>query len=604
MNVFHVFEKTANKALQQAVSDGSVDPRIGGLRIAFEQPRDPAHGDLASSAAIQAARTVLMDPRAAADALVGVLSKIPGLERVTSAGPGFVNAFLTPEARADALRDALDPDYGRLDDGEGREVNVEYVSANPTGPIHVGHARGAILGDAVARMLAWSGWAVTKEYYVNDAGNQIDALAQSVLLRARQALGQDVGEWPKSLYPGEYLIPVGEALARGHGHSLFEASEAQQVATAKEAAIGAMMDAIRTDLAELGISHSKFSSEADFARSGAVASAIASLRERGLVYRGTSEKPRHADGDWEDREQDLFRSTAFGDDKDRPILKSDGSHTYFAADAAYHADKAARTKGGRLIDVWGADHSGYIPRIRGALGALSGGKATLEVLLVQVVRLMRDGKAVAMSKREGEFVTVHELMEEVGADALRFLMLTRRPDSKLDFDLAKAVSQSRENPVYYVQYAHARACSAFRMAADKGVPHGPRDLASANLSLLTRPEETALARRLLQWPLVVEQAVRHLEPHRIAFHLQETAGDFHQFWTSGSRNAESRIVVDDLPITLARLALVGAARNVIARGLSLLAVGTPTEMRPLTDREMAADVPYDDGDVATSTRTP
>jgi arginyl-tRNA synthetase len=520
------------------------------------------------------------------------------VEAVEVAGPGFINLTLKRGAWYGELREALaqGANYGRSDLGGGALVNVEYVSANPTGPMHVGHCRGAVFGDALANLLDFSGYKVTREYYINDAGAQVDVLARSAFLRYREALGEDIGAIPEGLYPGDYLKPVGEALAAKHGRALLAMPEGEWLPVVRDTAVAMMMDAIRDDLAALNVRQDVFFSERSLTQGAGpegsnratdeVGRTIESLREAGEVYEGRLPPPKGAPPeDWEDREQTLFRSTAFGDDIDRPLKKSDGSYTYFASDIAYHKSKFDR--GFRdMIDVWGADHGGYIKRMQAAVAAISAGKATLDVKIVQLVRLLRAGVPVKMSKRAGDFVTLREVVDEVGRDAVRFMMLYRKNDAVLDFDLAKVIDQSRENPVFYVQYGHARGQSVLRNAKE-AVPDLPADpteraafLAKAPLERLDHMGELALIKRLGQFPRVVEAAAASHEPHRIAFYLYELASELHAHWTQGNQAPHLRfIILDDPTITAARLALVQGIVNVLAAGLALLGVEAPDEMR-------------------------
>ncbi len=562
MNVFRELGQAVRDALRDVA--GGLDAPAAGVEL----PRDPAHGDFATNAAMPAARAAGMKPRDLAEALAERLRADGRFASAEVAGPGFVNLRMTPEfwqARIPAILEA-GPAYGDTDIGAGRRVNVEYVSTNPTGPLHVGHARGAVFGDALARLLARAGYAVTTEYYINDAGAQVDALARSVHYRYLEALGETPGPMTEEMYPGDYLKPVGEALAEEFGPRYRDAAEGEWLAPFRERAVAAMMAAIRENLAAAGIAQDVFASERALVESGGVERAIAGLEEKGLVYWGVLDPPkgRKPEG-WEPgRRQMLFRSTEAGDDVDRPLKKSDGGWTYFASDIAYHMDKAARGFE-ELIDVWGADHGGYVKRMQAAVSAAT--DARLDVKLCQLVRVLRGGELVRMSKRSGDFVTLQEVLEEVGRDALRFLMLTRRNDAPLDFDLAQAVAQSRDNPVFYVQYAHARCCSVLRHGEEIG-PAGAGDLAH-----LEAPEELALIRRLAAWPHTVESAAEAHEPHRAAFYLMDVATDFHALWTKGRENARLRFIQDDDPAgTRARLALVRATAIAIAGGLRTLGV--------------------------------
>jgi arginyl-tRNA synthetase len=578
--------RAANDAL---VSAGELSAGIDQSRVVVEPPRDPAHGDMATNAAMVLAKDAGKKPRELAEAIAQRLRADPLIAKVDVAGPGFINLTLHPAAWLGELRRVIAAglDYGRSDVGRGQAVNVEYVSANPTGPMHVGHCRGAVFGDALANLLAFSGFKVTREYYINDAGAQVDALARSAFLRYREALGETIGDIPEGLYPGDYLKPVGKALAEKYGASLKEMPESEWLPVARTEAIAMMMDCIRDDLAALNVRHDVFFSERSLiAGTDQVGATIEDLRRQGQVYEGRLPPPKGAPmEDWEDREQTLFRATAFGDDVDRPLKKSDGGYTYFASDIAYHKSKFDR--GFRnLIDVWGADHGGYIKRMQAAVKAVSTGKAELDVKIVQLVKLLRAGEPVKMSKRSGDFVTLREVVDEVGRDAVRFMMLYRKNDAPLDFDLAKVIEQSRDNPVFYVQYAHARGQSIFRNALEV-LPDLPaedraraRRLGAAPIERLTDPAELSLMRRLALYPRVIEAAALAHEPHRLAFYLYELASEFHTFWTRGNDMPHLRFIIrDDPQVTLARLALVQGIVTVLASGLALLGVGAPQEMR-------------------------
>jgi arginyl-tRNA synthetase len=556
-------------------------------RVQVEPPRDAGHGDIATNAAMVLAKDVRRNPRELAQAIAAQLRTDSTVASADIAGPGFINLTLRPEVWTQELRRAVmaGGDYGRSDIGGGVPVNVEYVSANPTGPMHVGHGRGAVFGDALATLLAYSGFKVTREYYVNDAGTQVDQLARSAYLRYREALGENIGAIPEGLYPGEYLKPVGEALRAEFGDALTRQPETKWLPIVRAKAIEMMMAIVRADLAALNIEHDIFFSERSLIEGLAneVAATIDFLRARGLVYEGHLPSPKGAPiEDWEDREQTLFRSSAFGDDVDRSLKKSDGSYTYFASDIAYHRSKIER--GFRaLIDVWGADHGGYIKRMQAAVAALSDRKAVLDVKLVQLVKLLRGGEPVKMSKRAGEFVTLREVVDEVGRDAVRFMMLFRKNDAVLDFDLAKVIEQSRDNPVFYVQYGHARGQSVFRNAREafSDLPaDSPRLLEVANLELLSDPVELALMRQIALYPRVVEAASTAHEPHRIAFYLFDLASEFHALWTLGTALPHLRFIIqNDRELTLARLVLVQGVVTVLASGLALLGVAGPDEMR-------------------------
>ncbi|HJS62594.1 MAG TPA: arginine--tRNA ligase [Pseudolabrys sp.] len=558
-------------------------------RIVVEPPRDPTHGDMATNAAMVLAKDAGKKPRELAESIAASLRSDGKVASVDIAGPGFINITLKPDVWSEELRLVLEAgrDYGRSDMGKGEKVNVEYVSANPTGPMHVGHGRGAVFGDALANLLAFTGYKVTREYYINDAGAQVDVLARSAYLRYREALGENV-TIPEGLYPGEYLKSVGKDLAQALGPSLKDKLEAEWLPIVRTRAIDMMMAEIRNDLRALGIVQDEFFSERSLIGKGAdrVAETINWLKGKGHVYEGRLPPPKSgAVEDWEDREQTLFRSTAFGDDVDRPLKKSDGSYTYFATDIAYHKSKLDR--GFRdLIDVWGADHGGYVKRMQAAVKALSGAKADLDVKLVQLVRLLRAGEPVKMSKRAGEFVTLREVVDEVGRDAVRFDMLYRKNDAVLDFDLAKVIEHSRDNPVFYVQYGHARGQSVFRNARGE-MPDLPTDpsaraayLRKAPLEKLTDTGEVSLLRRIALFPRLVEAAAAAHEPHRIAFYLYELASEFHVHWTKGNDLPNLRFIIqNDREQTAARLALVEGITTILASGLALLGVSAPDEMR-------------------------
>jgi arginyl-tRNA synthetase len=578
--------RAANDAL---IAGGELPSGIDQSRVVVEPPRDPSHGDMATNAAMVLAKDAGKKPRDLAEAIAGKLRADPLIAKVDVAGPGFINLTLKPDAWSEELRAIIDAglDYARGGVGNGEPVNVEYVSANPTGPMHVGHCRGAVFGDALANLLDFAGYKVTREYYINDAGAQVDVLGRSAFLRYREALGEDIGAIPEGLYPGDYLKPVGDALAREYGASLKQKPESEWLPIARAKAIAMMMDMIRDDLAALNVRHDVFFSERSLIEGkDQVGATIAELRAAGEVYEGRLPPPKGAPvEDWEDREQTLFRATDFGDDVDRPLKKSDGGYTYFASDIAYHKNKFDR--GFRnLIDVWGADHGGYIKRMQAAVKAVSGGKADLDVKIVQLVKLLRAGEPVKMSKRSGDFVTLREVVDEVGVDAVRFMMLYRKNDAPLDFDLAKVIEQSRDNPVFYVQYAHARGQSIFRNAVEV-LPDLPGEdraraafLAKAPVEQLSDPSELSLMRRLALYPRVVEAAALAHEPHRLAFYLYELASEFHGFWTRGNDAPHLRFIIrDDPQLTLTRLALVQGIVTVLASGLASLGVRAPQEMR-------------------------
>jgi arginyl-tRNA synthetase len=560
-------------------------------RVVVEPPRDADHGDMATNAAMVLAREAKAKPRDLAEAIAARLRADPLIEKVDVAGPGFINLSLKTSAWTDALRTVLREGqaFGRAAPPSSAKVNVEYVSANPTGPMHVGHCRGAVFGDALASLLDFAGYDVAREYYINDAGAQVDVLARSAFLRYREALGEDIGAIPDGLYPGDYLKPVGQALAAEHGDKLRGMSEAQWLPIVRAKAIAMMMDEIKGDLAALNIKHDVFFSERSLIESGnnRVAETIDFLRAKGDVYEGRLPPPKGAPvEDWEDREQTLFRATAYGDDVDRPLLKSDGSYTYFASDIAYHKNKFDR--GFRdFVDVWGADHGGYIKRLQAAVKAVTADKAALDVKIVQLVKLLRNGEPVRMSKRAGDFVTLREVVDEVGNDAVRFMMLYRKNDAVLDFDLAKVIEQSRDNPVFYVQYGHARGHSIFRNAREDVLGDLPEEtsarlsyLAGAPVERLTDPAELDLLKRLALYPRMIEGAAAAHEPHRIAFYLYDLASEFHALWTKGRDLPYLRFISDkDAEMTKARLAMVQGVVSVLASGLGILGVHAPNEMR-------------------------
>ena len=571
-------------------AEGGWPANIDLSRVVVEPPRDTAHGDMATNAAMVLAKEARVKPRDLAETIAAKLRADDLIASADVAGPGFINLSLKPIAWSDALRTVLREGdrYGQSASGASEKVNVEYVSANPTGPMHVGHCRGAVFGDALASLLNFAGYDVTREYYINDAGAQVDVLARSAYLRYREALGQDIGEIPEGLYPGDYLKPVGQALATQYGDKLLAMSEAAWLPAVRATAIAMMMDEIKGDLAALNIKHEVFFSERSLIETGnnRVMETIDYLRSKGDIYEGRLPPPKGAPvEDWEDREQTLFRATAYGDDVDRPLLKSDGSYTYFASDIAYHKNKFDR--GFRnLVDVWGADHGGYIKRLQAAVKAITSGKAALDVKIVQLVRLLRNGEPVKMSKRSGDFVTLREVVDEVGKDAVRFMMLYRKNDAVLDFDLAKVIEQSRENPVFYVQYGHARGHSVFRNAREL-VPELPEDararaafLGEAAVERLTDPAELGLLRLLALYPRMIEAAASAHEPHRIAFYLYDLASEFHGLWTRGRDLPYLRFIINnDAEITKARLALVQGVVSVLASGLAILGVHAPDEMR-------------------------
>jgi arginyl-tRNA synthetase len=582
MNLFTHFRGAVAAKISALAAAGELPEGLDLDGLTVEPPRDPAHGDIATNAALVLAKQAGKPPRAIADALAVALRDDPDVEAVDVAGPGFINMRLRTGFWHARLKDVLraGTSYGTSRLGEGVRVNVEYVSANPTGPLHVGHCRGAVFGDALAALLEKAGYDVTREYYINDAGAQVEVLARSAHVRYREALGEDVGEIPEGLYPGDYLKPVGEGLAARFGDGLRDKPEADWLETVKRFTIDRMMAMIRDDLAALGIVQEIFFSEATLGPEGRIDHALDVLTAKGLIYEGVLEPPKgKAPDDWEPRPQTLFRATEFGDDTDRPLKKSDGSWTYFAGDIAYHLDKFERGFR-RQIDVWGADHSGYIKRMKAAVEAVSGGEASLEVRICQLVKLFRNGEPVRMSKRAGSFVTLRDVVDEVGKDVVRFMMLTRKNDAPLDFDFAKVTEQSKDNPVFYVQYAHARCRSVLRHAAEQGFATGRDALASAPIDRLVHADEVGLVRRLAQWPRLVEAAALANEPHRIAFMLYDLASDFHALWNKGKDDPGLRFVLSDQPdLTAARLALLQATCDVIASGLGVLGVEPAEEMR-------------------------
>jgi arginyl-tRNA synthetase len=586
MDPFALFAGHVRDIVAALVRSGALKGVPDTGKIVVEPPRDADHGDLATNAAMVLAKDAGIKPRELAVMIAHKLLDIPRVLQAEVAGPGFINISLEPGFWLDALGTALKAgqDFGRSNLGQGEKVNVEFVSANPTGPMHVGHGRGAVFGDALANLLAFTGHKVTREYYVNDAGAQVDVLARSAYLRYREALGEKIGVIPEGLYPGDYLKPVGAALAEAHGKTLLGRPEAEWLPIVRAAAIESMLALIRDDLAALNIKHETFFSERSLIAGGQdkVAATIEKLRKAGQVYEGRLPPPKgQLPEDWEDREQTLFRSTAFGDDVDRPLKKSDGSYTYFASDIAYHRDKIERGFT-TLIDVWGADHGGYVKRMQAAVAALSAGKVKLDVKLCQLVRLLRQGEPVKMSKRSGDFVTLREVVDEVGRDPVRFMMLFRKNDAPLDFDLAKVIEKSRENPVFYVQYAHARAKSVFRNAktALPGLDLEPQALARTPLERLADAGELALVKKIAQWPRLVEAAAGSHEPHRLAFYLHELASEFHSQWNRGTEMPHLRFIIeDDATLTAARLTLVYGVVLVLASGLAILGVGAPEEMR-------------------------
>jgi arginyl-tRNA synthetase len=582
MNIFRDFQYEIIKVIEDLEQEDLLPRGLDTARVACEPPREAAYGDVTTNVAMILARPAGKNPRELAALLAERLGAHHAVEKAIVAGPGFINLTLARTFWHGRLRDILEAGtaYGDSALGAGRKANVEYVSANPTGPMHVGHARGAVVGDVLAALLAKAGFDVTKEYYVNDAGAQVDVLARALHLRYREALGETIGAIPEGLYPGEYLKEAGHALARRDGEKWLGEPEDAWLAPLRAFAIDAMMTMIRDDLAALGVVHDAFSSERALVESGRVDEAFRLLEDRGLIYTGVLDPPKGmTPEDWEPRPQTLFRSTEFGDDVDRPLRKSDGSWTYFASDAAYHLDKFRRGFA-IMIDVWGADHGGYVKRVAASVNALTEGKGVLDVKLCQLVSLLDAGEPVKMSKRAGTFVTLKEVVDEVGKDVVRFIMLTRSNDATLDFDLRKAVEQTRDNPVFYVQYAHARACSVFRNAATD-MPNIATDnssLLDVSLDSLTGVEEIDLIRLMAGWPRIVEGAAEAHEPHRIAYYLQELAAAFHGLWNKGNADSDARFLVADEGTAAARLALVRGLQLVIASGLQVLGVKPVEEM--------------------------
>ena len=575
MNLFGYFQTVVRAELDAMVATGELPAGLDFSRVNAEPPRDSSHGDVATNAAMVVAKPAGMAPRALADKLVARLAKNGDVQSVAVAGPGFINMKLKETFWPKILASIIDKGetYGHSDIGKGIKTNVEYVSANPTGPLHVGHCRGAVFGDALAALLNVTGYEVSKEYYINDAGTQVDTVAKSAYLRYREALGENIGEIPAGLYPGDYLKPVGEALAKEYGKRLHNAPEEEWLPIARDKAIAMMMDLIRDDLASLNIRQEVFFSEKSLHTSGEVGDTVADLRKAGHVYEGRLPPPKgELPEDWEDREQTLFRATDFGDDMDRPLKKSNGDFTYFASDVAYSRNKIQRGFN-ELIYVLGADHGGYVKRLEAVAAALKGEKhVEVIVRLCQLVKLFRNGEPVRMSKRSGEFVTLREVVDEVGTDVVRFMMLYRKNEAPLDFDFAKVTEQSKENPVFYVQYAHARINSVLRNALEEGMSGENPDF-----SMLNDESERAVVRRLAEYPKMLEAAAVAHEPHRISFYLYELASDFHSLWNKGKESPHLRFIVkDDITLTNTRLAFLRAIRYVLANGLRILGV-TPVE---------------------------
>ena len=577
MSLYARYSALVDGILDELVAEGQLPADLNRKALAVEPPRDPAHGDLATNAAMVLAKGAGINPRALAELIKPKLEAIPGVTSVDIAGPGFINLRLGEESWRDELIEILGEGerYGLSKIGNNERVNVEYVSANPTGPMHMGHCRGAVVGDALARLLEAAGFRVTKEYYVNDAGSQVDTLARSAHLRYREALGEDIGEIPEGLYPGDYLKPVGAILAAEYGDQWVSKPENEWLQLFKQKTVAAMLDLIRHDLGLLGIHHDIFASEAELQSTGKVEEAMDNLRSKGLVYEGQLERPKSLDphDEWEPVELTLFKSSQFGDDQDRPMRKSDGSWTYFGADAAYHLKKAESAD--HLVNIWGADHAGTVKRVQAAVTALTDGRVDLDVKIIQMVKLLRAGEPIKMSKRAGNFVTLADVVREVGKDVVRFMMLTKRTDSMLDFDFAKVVEASKDNPVFYVQYAHARISSLQRKAAEAGLSLE----AKADLSLLDG-EELALVKLGSQYPRVVEGAALAHEPHRVAFYLYDLAAALHALWNRGNDDPERRFLLENNPqLSRARLELARGIGQIIKNGLGLMGVEAAEEMR-------------------------
>ncbi|PTE15106.1 arginine--tRNA ligase [Pseudogemmobacter blasticus] len=580
MNLFADIRSAVVDALGRMTAEGLLPSGLNLSNVAVEPPRDAAHGDMATNAAMVLAKPAGKPPREIAEGLAARLMDDPRIEGADVAGPGFLNLRLAPAVWQGVLRQVLEAGtgYGRSDIGAGQKVNVEFVSANPTGPMHVGHVRGAVVGDALSNLLAFAGWNVTREYYINDGGAQVDVLARSAYERYREAHGLEP-EIREGLYPGDYLIPVGEALKAKYGDSLLDKGEQVWLADVRDFASAMMMQMIREDLAALGVRMDVYSSEKALYGTGEIEAAIEELREKGLIYEGTLEPPKGKEPeDWEPRVQTLFRSTAHGDDVDRPVKKSDGSWTYFAPDIAYHYNKVKRGFD-QLIDIFGADHGGYVKRMKAAVSALSNSTVPLDIKLIQLVKLWKNGEPFKMSKRAGTFVTLRDVVEMAGADVTRFIMLTRKNDVALDFDFDKVLEQSKDNPVFYVQYANARINSVLRKARDAGIVVDDATLLAADHSGLAHPAEQALLKKIAEWPRLVEIAARNNEPHRVAFYLYELASDLHGLWNRGNDELQLRFIQEDVAVSQAKIALARSVGVVICTGLGILGVTPVEEMR-------------------------
>ena len=583
MNIFAAFRARIDESIRELIQQGVVNDSADLSRISVEPPREASHGDMATNAAMVLGKFSELQPRDLAGKIADLLSEDKDIAAIDIAGPGFINLSLAPSVWQGQVANVLRAGtvYGNSDIGAEDKVNIEYVSANPTGPMHVGHARGAVVGDALARLLERANYQVTREYYINDAGSQTETLARSALIRMREALGEDIGDIPEGLYPGDYLIGVGQALATEYGAALFEKPEVEQIAAAKSMALPMMMEMIKDDLDVLGVRHDVFLSEQSLHDSGAVDNSLSRLDEMGLIYEGVLEPPKGKTPppDWEPSPQTLFKSSEFGDDSDRALKKSDGSWTYFAPDIACHLDKFERGYK-QMIDVWGADHAGYIKRMKSAVTAVTAGAGNLDVKICQMVKLMRDGEPVKMSKRAGQFITLREVVDEVGKDVVRFMMLTRKNDAPLEFDFVKVQEQSRDNPVFYVQYAHARICSVIRNAEEIFGAINDDDLADADTHLIDDPAEIALLKMISAFPRVLESAAVNHEPHRIAFYLQDLASTFHSLWNLGKERPDLKFIIEDKKnVTMARVSMIRCCAFVIASGLDIMGVRPEEEMR-------------------------
>ena len=584
MNVFTHVEGRVIAALEALKSEGKLPADLSLTGVEVDAPRDKTHGDLATNAALVLTKRAGMKPRDIATLLQAKLAAEPGIAKIDIAGPGFLNLTFAPAFWHNLVATIIADGgkYGRSTLGSNQTINVEYVSANPTGPMHVGHCRGAVFGDTLANLLAFAGYGVTREYYINDAGGQVDNLARSAFLRYREALGETIGEIPQGLYPGEYLKPVGVALAKEHGKQLLAKPESEWLPPIKAAVMAAMMDEIRADLAQLGIKHDLFFSERSLTEGeDQIAGTIADLRAKGFIYEGSLPPPKgEPSDDWEDRTQTLFKATAFGDDIDRALQKADGTYTYLAGDIAYHRNKLNRGYDA-LINVWGSDHKGYVKRMQAAVQALSDGAKHLDIKISEMVNLLNKGEPVKMSKRAGNIITVRDVVEAVGPDAVRFMMVYRAPETVFDFDYAKVTEQSKENPVFYVQYANARISSVLRNALETfpALTAGSKAVRQADLSALTDPGEIALIKTMAEFPRIIDAAARAKEPHRLAFYLYDLASTVHGQWTRGNDSPHLRFIQADENITAARLSLLIAVRQVITSGLGVLGVQAPEAMR-------------------------